>query len=69
MLSKKQEIILTTSDANNELPNEQLGVGHKVWEFFSDEGDYMDSDVNNIFLVELNIFTGRFHLKISISCG
>ena len=33
----------------NELADEELGIGHKAWEFISEEEDYMDPTVTQIF--------------------
>ena len=36
-------------DEENELADEELGIGHKEWEFISAEEDYMDSNVTQMF--------------------
>ena len=36
-------------DTSLELPNEELGIGHKTWAFLSEEEDHLDSNVKRIF--------------------
>ena len=40
---------ISIGDEENELTDEELGIGHKAWEFISEEEDYMDSNVTRIF--------------------
>ena len=36
---------ISISNEENELADEELGIGHKAWEFISEEEDYMDPTV------------------------
>ena len=36
-------------DTTVQLPDDQLGIGHKIWAYLSEEEDYLDSNVNSIF--------------------
>ena len=37
------------TDATLELPNEELGIGHKTWTFLSEEEDHLCSTVQRSF--------------------
>ena len=54
MSSKQREIILRLDDSTLELPNEELGIGHKTWAFLSEEEDDLGIDHN----VEVIFFNG-----------
>ena len=43
-------------DITLELPNEELGIGHKTWEFLSEEEDYLDSTAKRTFFSGVKAF-------------
>ena len=40
---------LNINDEELQLPDTQLGIGHKTWSYLSDEEDFLDSNVKRIF--------------------
>ncbi len=42
---------INLGDTTLELPNEELGIGHKMWAFLSEKEDHLDSTVKRIFFL------------------
>ena len=40
---------INIGEEDNELTDEELGIGHKAWEFISEEEDYMDPNAQQLF--------------------
>ena len=40
---------INVEDEGNEVTDNELGIGHKAWEFMSEEEDYMDPNVQLLF--------------------
>ena len=43
-------------DTAVQLPDSQLGIGHKTWAYLSDEEDYLDCNVKRIFFSSVRDF-------------